>query len=46
MKLDILQHTAALCLAASMLGGCGAFDIHPYDVDVKGATGINTANIR
>ena len=46
MKLDILQHTAALCLVASMLGGCGAFDIHPYDVDVKGATGINTANIR
>ncbi len=28
------------------LTGCEAFDIHPYDVDVKGPTGINHSNIQ
>lgn len=35
----------AILLLCVGLSGCGAFDIHPYDVDVKGQKGINAINI-
>lgn len=32
-------------MSVAMMSGCGAFDIHPYDVKVKGETDINARNI-
>ena len=32
-------------MSVAIMSGCGAFDIHPYDVKVKGDTDINAKNI-
>lgn len=46
MRLYTIKQTILGLTATMLLSGCGAFDIHPYDVDVKGATSINSRNIR
>ena len=36
-----------VCIAALLLTGCDTvFDVHPYDVRVKGETDLNAKNIQ
>ncbi len=41
-----LRITLFISLVSFLISGCDAFQSHPYDVDVKGETGINAKNIK